>query len=108
MKSFKDDMAGDLDDTFMDIEEFADLHEVNGREIPIMFDDERLEKIRKFRGDIRDDVFQGEVFFFALERDLGCSLQVNELITLDGKEKFVHSAELKEGLWSIVLGRRQL
>ncbi len=107
MRSFKDDMAEDLDATFMDLEEFAELHEVNGREIPIMFDEERLEKIRRLQGDIRDDVFQGEVFFFALERDLG-SIRVNELVTLDGKEKFVHSAELKEGLWSIVLGRRQL
>lgn len=107
MQSFKDDMAQDLDDTFMDFEEFADLHEVNGSQIPIMFDEERLEKIRKSRGEFRDDVFQGEVFFFARERDLG-SIRVNELITLDGKEKFVHSAELKEGLWSIVLGRRQL
>lgn len=108
MQSLKEDMAEDLDSVFLDFEEFADLHEVNGKEIPILLDEEKMERIRRLQGDIQDGVYQDEIFFFARERDLGPDIRVNALFTLDGREKFVHSAKLTEGLWSIVLGRRRL
>ncbi|MCI8337948.1 MAG: hypothetical protein HFH62_04570 [Lachnospiraceae bacterium] len=108
MRSLKEDMAEDLDNVFLDFEEFADLHEVNGEEIPIVMDEEKMERIRRLQGDIQDGVYQGEVFFFAREKDLGSDVRVNALFTLDGREKFVHSAKLAGGLWNIVLGRRRL
>lgn len=108
MQSLGEDMVDDLDGIFLDFEEFADLHEVNGKEIPILLDEEKMEKMQRFRGEIQDGVYQDEVFFFAREKDLGAEVRVNGFFTLDGREKFVHSAKLTEGLWSIVLGRRRV
>ena len=108
MATFMEDVLSDIDEVFLDPDTFGSEHVVNGKTVTIMFDYEQLEEIQKNRGEFRDDVHKGDVLFFAREADLGSAISVNELMELDGKERFVQMATLTEGLWRIVLGRSQV
>ncbi len=108
MSGFTDEIMEDLNGVFLDLDTFGSEHKVNGNVICIMFDNTELERVSKKGNEFRDDIHQGDVLFFAKETDLGSELHPGELMSLDGKDWFVHSAELEGGLWKIVLGRKQL
>ena len=41
-KSFKEVMKDDVNNTFMNVDEFADMHTVDGKEIPVLVDDNEI------------------------------------------------------------------
>ena len=41
-KSFKEVMKDDVNNTFMNVDEFADIHTVDGKEIPVLVDDNEI------------------------------------------------------------------
>lgn len=49
MSAFKDMVARDLDAVFLNVDEFAELHMVEGKEIPVVMDDDRLTTLKKGR-----------------------------------------------------------
>ena len=49
-KSFKDVLKDDVNNTFMNLDEFADTHIVDGKEIPVIIDEnEIIEREKKMR-----------------------------------------------------------
>ena len=50
--SFKDQIKQDLSDVFLNLDEFADLHRIEGKEVPVVIDSDMLEKLSKI-GDNR-------------------------------------------------------
>lgn len=107
MSEFMEEVVDDLDAVFLDLDTFGSEHLVNGKAIPILFDSEELERVTK-EGKFRDDVHKGDVLFFAKEKDLGSELHPGEMLSMDGRDRFIQSADLVEGLWRIVIGRKQL
>ena len=50
--SFKDQIKQDLSDIFLNLDEFADLHRIEGKEVPVVIDSDLMAKLSKF-GDNR-------------------------------------------------------
>ena len=49
-KSFKEVMKDDVNNIFMNVDEFADMHTVDGKEIPVLVDDnEIIEREKKMK-----------------------------------------------------------
>ena len=42
--SFKDQIRQDLDAVFLNVDEFAELHRIEGKEIPVVVDNDQLVK----------------------------------------------------------------
>ncbi len=52
-KSFKEVMKDDVNNTFMNVDEFADMHTVDGKEIPVLVDDnEIIEREKKMKSNM--------------------------------------------------------
>ena len=50
--SFKDQIKQDLSDVFLNLDEFADLHRIEGNEVPVVIDSDIMAKLSKI-GDNR-------------------------------------------------------
>ena len=52
-KSFKEVMKDDVNNTFMNVDEFADTHTVDGKKIPVLVDDnEIIEREKKMKSNM--------------------------------------------------------
>ena len=47
--TFKEQILKDLDEVFLNLEEFAELHRVEGVEIPVVVDSDQLNKLKRGR-----------------------------------------------------------
>lgn len=45
--SFKDQIKQDLSDIFLNLDEFADLHRIEGKEVPVVIDSDIMAKLSK-------------------------------------------------------------
>ena len=50
--SFRDQIKQDLSDVFLNLDEFADLHRIEGKEVPVVIDSDIMAKLSKI-GDNR-------------------------------------------------------
>lgn len=98
---FKDQIAKDIG-TMINVNEFGDLHNINGNEI-ISIVDESLGKERfdKTSPQYIDGVFLSRVVVFVKSSDIAQKPIVGELFRLDGKRYVVVSTDEVAGIIEI-------
>ena len=102
--TFKEVIRSDISDVFMNTDEFAALHTLNGRQIPVLVDNnELIERSKKAKSDM-DGVNVKTTLIFIKARDYGGGLPpVGYAITLDGVSYRVTDAMNEDGVYSIHL-----
>ncbi len=83
MKNFKDFLNDDNDKVFFNIEEFGEVHNIDGVECTIIFDNEKLEKIKS---SLNANFLSNDTKLFCVRKsELGFVPQIEENILIDGK-----------------------
>jgi hypothetical protein len=102
--TFKEAIRDDISSVFMDTEEFAALHTMNGKTIPVLIDNnELIERSKKAKSDM-DGVNVKTTLIFVKARDYGGGVPpVGYAITLDGVSYRVTDAMNEDGVYSIHL-----
>lgn len=102
--TFKEAIRDDISSVFMDTEEFAALHTLNGKTIPVIIDNnELIERSKKAKSDM-DGVNVKTTLIFVKARDYGGGVPpVGYAITLDGVSYRVTDAMNEDGVYSIHL-----
>ena len=102
--TFKEAIRSDISSVFMNIDEFAALHTLNGKQIPVLVDNnELIERSKKMKSDM-DGVNVKTTLIFIKARDYGGGLPpVGYAITLDGASYRVTDAMNEDGVYSIHL-----
>lgn len=112
MKSFKEQIASDNRIVFMNIDEFSDLHEINGKQIPAQVDSiEQINREKRYQfkhGLYADGVYLGETMVFVNAKDFGPLPSVNRTLMLDGKQYLVMDAIDEDGIYSISLNQNKV
>ena len=105
--TFKEQIAADVSHVFMNLDEFGDLHTINGAEILCIIDNNELvdrEKRYKFRHSLyADGVYLKEVLIYVKASDFGALPAVGRLLTMDDKKYIVTDAINEDGIYSICL-----
>lgn len=104
MSAFKDAIAADIHDTFLNALEFADLHNINGTDINCVVDENTLEdrSNRSSEGTgYVDGVFVKRVLLFVAESDLPRVPVRGELLRLDGERYLVDDVATNAGVLEI-------
>lgn len=102
-KSFKEIMKADIDHTFMNLDEFADTHIVDGKEIPVMVDDnEIIEREKKMKSNM-DGVYVKQKLIYVKADDFGGLPQIGRAIMFDGKRYLVTDATDESGIYAITM-----
>jgi hypothetical protein len=100
--SLKDQIQSDLS-TFLNLDEFAESHDIDGRQVLAVVDSDIL-KIRSDRRSERyDGVYKGEVAVFVRAADLPSRPVYGQHMRLDGKLYLVAECTENCGMLEIVL-----
>ena len=102
--TFKEAVRDDISSVFMDTDEFAAIHTLNGKQIPVIVDNnEMIEREKKMKSNM-DGVTVKTTLIYVKARDYGGGLPpVGYAITLDGAHFRVTDATNEDGVYSIHL-----
>lgn len=93
--SFKDEIAADLDAVFLELDEFAETHRVEGKDITCVIDSDKGQ--RKSDGAMYD-LAQADFILMAKTADLPARKEAGSVLNLDGRELNVSEWDEQDGL----------
>lgn len=100
--SFKDCVAFDLQHTFLNTLEHAEICTIDGRELPVIVDDDALLKRDAARGGVHmDGLYKTRRLIYVSKHDYGGRPRSGKPLNLNGREYRVVQAEESAGLLSI-------
>jgi hypothetical protein len=99
---FKSAVAADIDNVFFETKEFAENAMIDGKSVPVIFDDDALQG--------KSDVYamglaEGERLIFIKEKDLHRLPQPGEQMTIGDKQWYVRHSISNAGVFEIRIGR---
>ncbi len=99
--TFKSVIRSDIDLSFMNLDEFAAVHMVNGKKMPVMVDNnELIEREKKMKSNM-DGVFVRSLLIYVKAKDFGALPAVGSVLRLDETVFKVTDATNEDGLYSI-------
>ena len=101
--TFKELVAADIYSAFLNPEEFADSHTVNGRKMDVVIDDnELLERDKaKLIGAPLDGTYKSRRLLYVARADFGPRPAQGAMLTLDGRQYRVRSCTEEAGMLAI-------
>ena len=106
--SFKDQIKQDLSDVFLNLDEFADLHRIEGKEVPVVIDSDMLEKLSKIGDNRIHGMDEADMVIMGKASDLPENLDTGRLLNLDGREVIVVTTTSEMGLVQIAVRQNRM
>lgn len=103
MISFKEAAREDVADVFFNTGEFADNHTINGRQMPVIVDENELIEREKHMKSNMDGVYVNQIMIYVKGMDFGMLPAVGSAVKMDGKEYIVQDAVNEYGVYSITM-----
>ena len=105
--SLKQLMMDDINDVFLDPEEFAELHDINGVPVLCVIDEDISKQRSSRQSGNYDGVYQRELTLFVSESDLGYRPERDQKMTVDSEWYLVLNCAASAGMLEIELGSNQ-
>lgn len=102
MSAFKNQLMVDVKGTFLNLDEFSDMHEINGVVMRCQIDNnEQIEREKRQPGG--DGIYRNQKLLYVVAEDFGNMPKQNSLLKLDGKVYIVKDAISEQGIYSITV-----
>lgn len=98
--SFKEQIQKDLDNVFFNLDEFGELHRIEGVEIAVVIDSDQLNKLKK--GQILG-LIEADMLIMGRAVDFPDYLEPGRLLNVDGRELIVANSGEDMGLIEVAL-----
>lgn len=103
--TFKDCVAADISDVFLNLLEFADTHTVNGKKMTVLVDEnELLERDKARLGSHADGLYQSRRLIYVAREEFGPRPAIGSMVNLDGRPYKVADCTEEAGVLAIELG----
>ena len=102
-KSFKEIITHDIKETFFNVSEFADIHNIDGREMPVQIDDNEIIEREKKSSSHMDGVYVKQKLIYVKANDFGSLPAIGRQLMLDGKRYLVVDSTDEYGVYTITL-----
>lgn len=106
--SFKDQIKQDFSDTFLNLDEFADLHRIEGKEVPVVIDSDIMAKLSKIGDNRIHGMDEADMVIMGKASDLPENLDPGRLLNLDGREVIVVTTTSEMGLVQIAVRQNRM
>lgn len=106
--SFKDQIKQDLSDIFLNLDEFADLHRIEGKEVPVVIDSDIMAKLSKIGDNRIHGMDEDDMVIMGKASDLPENLDPGRLLNLDGREVIVVTTTSEMGLVQIAVRQNRM
>jgi len=101
--TFKEIIAQDVHKTFLNLEEFSDIHNVNGKDMPVQIDsNEQIEREKRMNQNL-DGVYLNQKLIYVAASDFGPLPRQDSILKLDGRTYRVADAIDEYGVYSITI-----
>lgn len=106
--SFKDQIKQELSDVFLNLDEFADLHRIEGKEVPVVIDSDIMAKLSKIGDNRIHGMDEADMVIMGKASDLPENLDPGRLLNLDGREVIVVTTTSEMGLVQIAVRQNRM
>lgn len=106
--NFKDQIKQDLSDVFLNLDEFADLHRIEGKEVPVVIDSDIMAKLSKIGDNRIHGMDEADMVIMGKASDLPENLDPGRLLNLDGREVIVVTTTSEMGLVQITVRQNRM
>lgn len=106
--SFKDQIKQDLSDIFLNLDEFADLHRIEGKVVPVVIDSDIIAKLSKIGDNRIHGMDEADMVIMGKASDLPENLDPGRLLNLDGREVIVVTTTSEMGLVQIAVRQNRM
>ena len=106
--SFKYQIKQDLSDIFLNLDEFADLHRIEGKEVPVVIDSDIMAKLSKIGDNRIHGMDEADMVIMGKASDLPENLDPGRLLNLDGREVIVVTTTSEMGLVQIAVRQNRM
>lgn len=106
--SLKDQIKQDLSDVFLNLDEFADLHRIEGKEVPVVIDSDIMAKLSKIGDNRIHGMDEADMVIMGKASDLPENLDPGRLLNLDGREVIVVTTTSEMGLVQIAVRQNRM
>ena len=106
--SFKDQIKQDLSDIFLNLDEFADLHRIEGKVVPVVIDSDIMAKLSKIGDNRIHGMDEADMVIMGKASDLPENLDPGRLLNLDGREVIVVTTTTEMGLVQIAVRQNRM
>lgn len=106
--SFKDQIKQDLSDIFLNLDEFADLHRIEGKEVPVVIDSDIMAKLSKIGDNRIHGMDEADMVIMGKASDFPENLDPGRLLNLDGREVIVVTTTSEMGLVQIAVRQNRM
>lgn len=106
--SFKDQIKQDLSDIFLNLDEFADLHRIEGKEVSVVIDSDIMAKLSKIGDNRIHGMDEADMVIMGKASDLPENLDPGRLLNLDGREVIVVTTTSEMGLVQIAVRQNRM
>lgn len=107
MSGFKEQITADNKNIFMNLDEFSDIHTINGKEMPVQVDsNEMIDREKRYqykRSLYADGVYLKELLIYVRAEDFGPLPAVGRTLTFDKKNYVISDAIDEDGIYSLSL-----
>lgn len=103
MRSFKDQLEMDFDNTFFNLNEFAEIHDIDGEKIPIVVDNDTLLQLNLGKTADSDGIFQDNRMFFVQKKYMPDQPVIDQIMEFDGESYRIGSVLEDFGGYTIIL-----
>lgn len=103
MRSFKEQMEKDFDRTFFNLDEFGEIHDIDGKKIPVVVDNETLVQLNLGKTADSDGIFQDNWMFFVQKKHLEDAPVIGQIMEFDGETYQVGNVLEDFGGYTIIL-----
>lgn len=101
--TFKEAIAADVHDVFMNADEFSDMHMVNGVRMAVQIDsNEQIEREKRMNQHM-DGIYKNQKLVYVAASDFGSLPAQGSKLTMDGKLYIVSDAVSEAGIYSITI-----
>lgn len=106
--SFKDQIKQDLSDIFLNLDEFADLHRIERKVVPVVIDSDIMAKLSKIGDNRIHGMDEADMVIMGKASDLPENLDPGRLLNLDGREVIVVTTTSEMGLVQIAVRQNRM
>ena len=103
MKSFKEILSEDVHRTFLNLDEFSDIHKVNGKDIAVQIDtNEQIEREKRMNS-FADGFYRNQKLIYVSASDFGPLPKIGSILNLDSSIYRVVDVADEYGIYSITI-----
>lgn len=102
--NFKEQLLEDLNTVFFNPDEFAEKHTINGVEVDIVVDNDKLAELFISRQINTEQLFTDSIMFYVRKCDLDFEPVPEQYIEYDGRGYLITDVKTDDESYTIVLG----